>query len=596
MWLDSSLLFPYTTGKAWVFRGIVELGFAFSIAALLGRRMLGSPIRGRWDRVTRWLLGVILVFLVWSGLCNQLGIDPYRSFWSNWERMGGYLDYLHWALYLVCLLTIVTPRRVPYLLLNLFAVITLVSLLGLMDETRRAISSLGNPIYLGNLSVFGLFVGSYLLAQPGWGRVPRWLTGTLIVAAMAIMLLALYQTASRGPVLALAVGLVVGMATLLAHRGSHLFRVFGWAIVALCVLVALVSLSGLQRSLQQSDSLLVKRLTSISLQDQTTADRIENWSIALAAAQQRPWLGWGQDNYLIAFNEHYRAGAIDHARLWFDRAHNAYLDVLVAAGLPGLLLYLLMLGLPLYLLARTPGMGAMEKAALAGLLAAFLAKNVVGFDTFSSTLVWMHCVAVLVAMNRRPEPAPGTDSSLGTGSRIAYLAISAGLPLLALLAVYTLNLQAYRDNQRFARLMSRPLADITLPLAEIRAQPGYSRRYASTERLAVYDSVLRRLLRAKPGSYPAPARERLVEMAVELIDAAIAAQPRDYRIRYNGAMLLLRVGAIDEAIGRLEKLAEELPQRTAFWGALAKLYAATGQRAAAVNAQRTALNLNPDWN
>ena len=152
--------------------------------------------------------------------------------------------------------------------------------------------------------------------------------------------------------------------------------------------------------MQQSDSLIVKRLARISLQDQTTADRLENWSIAWSAARTHPWHGWGQENYEIAFNEHYRPGVIDHGQLWFDRAHNAYLDVLVAAGLPGLLLYLAILFLPFYLLATTPGMKPIEKAVLAGLLTAFIIKNVVGFDTFSSTLVWVHCMTVLLAKNR----------------------------------------------------------------------------------------------------------------------------------------------------------------------------------------------------
>jgi len=594
LWLDSSLLFPYTTGKAWMFRATVELAFALSLILSLGQRTSGGA-RTKSGYISHVLVYVLLGFLVWTGLCNMFGLDGYRSFWSNWERMGGFVDYLHWAMYLFCLLSVVSYERIRSTLINLVSVITLVCLIGLFDDYTRSISTLGNPIYFGNLAVFGVFLSVWLFVgcKPGQGW-KTWAFRLFIVLALVIAVVAIYKSASRGPLLALIVGALVMLMSvgfgLARQRGRLMGGVFLMTSLVIGGLL-LMQTSTIQHTLEQSDSYALQRLGRVSLSNQTTADRLENWRIALDASQQHPWMGWGQENYMIAFNQYYRPGVIDKAKLWFDRAHNAYLDVLVASGVPGLLLYCLMLGLPIYLLRRIPGWSRLQKSSILALFTAFLFKNLVGFDTFSSNLVWLSLVAVILAAHKPPVVDVGQSGETSFLFRLFAIV----LLMVSMLAIYGLNVRPYQDNLRFSALMNNPLALGSQQLENVLAQPLSSLRYAHNAKLVVLDAILTGTKGANLNAIDKQSLEKVIARAGWLVDDALSRQPENYRIKYNGALLAARLGQYKTAIRLLEELTQASPKRTAFWHALAKTYAAQGRDKSALLAHETAIKLNPDW-
>ena len=172
-----------------------------------------------------------------------------------------------------------------------------------------------------------------------------------------------------------------------------------------------------------------------------------------------------------------------------------------------------------------------------------------------------------------------------------WLVLSSGLLAVTFTITYGLNIRSYQDNQRFAKLMNRPLAGNDGGLMTVLATPVESMRYARTEKLAVFDNILR----SAEESLSAAARERVFQKAIELVDEASQAQPRDYRIRYNGALLLVQAGYADTGIERLEELAQDLPRRTVIWHTLSSLYSADGRHGASAYARQTANQLNPDW-
>lgn len=596
LWLDSSLLFPYTTGKAWLFRSIVELAFALSLIKGLDQWRVGSS-HSKPGRVYHVFVAALLGFLAWTFICNAFGIDAYRSFWSNWERMSGFLAYMHWAMYLFCLLAILNHKRTRGVLLNLAIVSTLVCLISLFDPESRGISTLGNPIYVGNLAVFGIFIVAYLLS--GWVPVKGWKLVALrvmLVLAMIVLVAAIFKSASRGPMLALFAGIVMLLLSMgfgYARRGSWLrVGVFVFGLVMLSGL--LISQTGnLQQAFKHSENFALQRLGKISLTNQTTADRLENWRIAFDAAQSRPWMGWGQENYMIAFNQYYRPGIIDRAKLWFDRAHNAYLDVLLASGIPGLLLYCLILGLPMWLLWKNPDKSRFQKSIFMGLLTSFMVKNLVGFDTFSSTLIWISLMAVI--LNPR-KPAVLSKISQLTGNGIASNLVTLIFVLVSMFAIYELNVRPYQDNRRFAKLMNQPLALNSEVLEEVLRQPESSLRYAQNAKLAVFDKILTNSSRTNTDALEQQTVERLFSHAGRLVNEALRRQPENYRIKYNGAMLLARLGQYDLSSRLLEELTLAAPNRTAFWYALAQVYATQGREESALEARKTAARLNSDWN
>ena len=571
LWLDGSTLFPFETGKAWVFRSVVEFSFGLSLLLFLAQKQ-GQP-----RETARWFSWPILalLFLVWTLMSNLAGIDAYRSFWSNYERMAGYIAYLHWAMYFVCLKVVLDRQRSKLFLINLILIISAVCFIGLFDDETRIISTLGNPIYLGNAAVLGLFMLGFTWARyrPA-GRIQVIFSVVISIAVAGLFLYALFLSASRGAVLALLVGVSFMLLSLFWQAGRSPKRFIIGALLLFFASTLLFTQAGqVQTALKQSDHYVLQRLGKISLKDQTTVDRFENWQIALQAARQRPLMGWGQENYAIAFTEHYQSGVIDKAKIWFDRAHNAYLDVLIASGVLGLLLYGVMLCWPLVWLFKNPIFSSLETAFAVGFFAAFMAKNIVGFDTFSSSLLWLGFWVVILVSSERNTPNLSLSKS---SNRLIFNVL---ILILSLFSIYHLNFKFYAENRLYARVMAHPQALASHDLNTLLQAP--STRFGQNAKLAVMSKVLRQKLPKDQGlaqQQRAEVQQGALFTAVgELVSIELARQPRNYRVQYNAAVLLTQLGHHGLAQKLFESLTLAAPQRTIFWQSLIRLYQATGQ-------------------
>ena len=98
----------------------------------------------------------------------------------------------------------------------------------------------------------------------------------------------------------------------------------------------------------------LRRLTSISLQERTMQTRFMTWNSAWQGFKDRPILGHGQENFYVVFNKYFNPEIYSHAgsRIWFDRAHNIFLDHLTTGGLIGLILYSLLILGPAWVLLK----------------------------------------------------------------------------------------------------------------------------------------------------------------------------------------------------------------------------------------------------
>jgi len=85
--VSSSLFFPFITTKAFAWRIIVETVFAAWVLLAL----LDTDYRPKKSII----LYAVFSFLVVIGLADLFGVAPVKSFWSNFERMEGYVTLLH---------------------------------------------------------------------------------------------------------------------------------------------------------------------------------------------------------------------------------------------------------------------------------------------------------------------------------------------------------------------------------------------------------------------------------------------------------------------------------------------------------------------
>ena len=98
LYVSSSMFFPFITGKNFAFRIIVEIIFAlWAILALQDKT--ARPKRS-------YLLYSVLALVVIDGLATAFSLNLYRSFWSNYERMDGYINILHLGAYFLVLISV----------------------------------------------------------------------------------------------------------------------------------------------------------------------------------------------------------------------------------------------------------------------------------------------------------------------------------------------------------------------------------------------------------------------------------------------------------------------------------------------------------
>lgn len=129
---------------------------------------------------------------------------------------------------------------------------------------------------------------------------------------------------------------------------SLLFFFCGWSIFALqtrkrilwCVLILLVL------TLFFGQPIASRFISSFSLADTSSTERIELWQVAFQNIQARPFFGTGIGNYIVAVRP------ADEYRIPYY-AHNLYLDIATELGLVGLFFFLLLFCIPLFLAIRT---------------------------------------------------------------------------------------------------------------------------------------------------------------------------------------------------------------------------------------------------
>jgi O-antigen ligase len=244
---------------------------------------------------------------------------------------------------------------------------------GLSFRGDRLVGGLANPNDLASVlaPAVALWAGLAITSR-------RSATRLLCVAGMAITVLALVMTQSRGGLFGLVVALLVAVFVGGALRG--------YAIV-LCVVVVAVGI-GFYFSL--SSSIERERLTNIT--SEGSSGRTDEWKLALRAAGDHPITGVGLDNfrtvqrlYIADVNLLQVTTALKQ-----PAAHNLYVQVLAELGLVGVMLALSVLGGALALgvrgVRRLARAGAREAETLGrALIIAFIAT--LALDIFQNGLL-----------------------------------------------------------------------------------------------------------------------------------------------------------------------------------------------------------------
>ena len=351
--------FPYIAPKIFVFEIIVEIIFLLWLWLILKK-----PEYRPKKNILTISLSLFFAILIITAFT---GVNPNRSFFMDYERMDGIFHLLHFYVFFLVLSSFFRKRSDWE---ELFALSVLVSPIVALTFQRiyngRLSGSLGNPDFIACYAIFNLAFALFLIYS-AWQKISQkrknliW-PEIIYLSIGGIGLLStplmLWMSGTRGAILAFAIviGLNILILPWIRYQRKYILSPKWRKGLIVLIFTGLLIVGGLYLARNNSKinnlvsrSHTLKRLTHISVHSGTVRNRLLVWQYGWEGFKERPIRGWGWDNFLVSFNKHYTTKLSEP---WFDKAHNEYLDVLVASGIFGLLSYLFVFFSSFYLLQR----------------------------------------------------------------------------------------------------------------------------------------------------------------------------------------------------------------------------------------------------
>ena len=586
-YVSTAMFFPYITGKNFLFRIVVEMIFALWLILALSdarARPKSSPVL--------WAAVATLSALILSTI---FGVDPYRSFWSNFERMEGLISHLHLAAYFLVLASVfkteIEWRRFLYAVSASGAVMAVYGYLQAFGITAisvqsglRVDGSFGNASYMAVFMLFNVFIAVYLFAT----EKKNWLKA--VFAAMVILgAPVVFLTATRGAILGLVGGFIVLAVLLAVLMKDKAIRTAAISVV-LGVIILISGFLLAQNREFVAKNYVLSRFANLTFAERTIQSRFTIWGMSFEGFKERPILGWGLDNYNQIFNKYYQP-SLWLQEPWFDRSHNIVFDWLASSGILGLLAYLSMWASALYVLWKKYFLDASrEKLVLAAVTSSLLAAyffhnffvfdNIISYILFFTILAFVHFQAV-------------SDKEKDTLSPINPF-YSAIIVFLLILSLYFLNVKPISANIALLKTLkniSPPRQNIEVVLSDFQKALSYN-TFANQEireQLSAYTNGV------VASDLPQDLKIKAVSLATAELEKQTKETPDEVRAYIFLSSMYGNVGRHKDALAVIERALELSPKKQQIFFLLADTYLALGDGQKAYGAVKFAYESDPEF-
>jgi len=494
--------FPFIVGKALYARTLIEIGFGVWLVLVMRNSSYGIP--------RTWLLPIFGIYVAVTLASAFAGVSFDRSMWSTYERMQGWVDLLHWFVFVVVLVS--THRTWDHwrTLLNFnLGVSFVLGLMGLaqyvdqgifiyMQATTRLDITLGNPAYAGCYMVVNLLIATGFLIQSfanntltvsagdserdagtkrserrRGARIP--LKGksfdnlaalrTFWIMVIALDFIIFYLSGTRGAMAGLLMGILAFAIAYIIWGKYRVIRQWSLGVILLILVSAvLVGISVIVRDgsttggVEESGNLLTRSINT-GLGDPSLEGRLNAMRVGVDGFTARPILGWGPENYSTAYDQKVTPEGVARGQKSYDQAHNKLLEELTTKGVLGLLGYLAIWSYVVFIVFRKVKLiGSNEQIFVLFMVAAitaFFGNNLFLFDTpgtlpqFYVLLAFIGFVDLQVQIRRStlPYSSHGQPMHQFLETRFGVLMSTAVVMVLVVAVIFVVNIRIFRAAQ-----------------------------------------------------------------------------------------------------------------------------------------------------
>jgi tetratricopeptide (TPR) repeat protein/O-antigen ligase len=551
--ISSSMFFPFITGKGFTFRILVEILFGvFTVLAFME-----PAYRPKFN----WITKAILAFTAVIFLADILGENPYKSLWSNYERMEGFVLIAHLLLYYIVVSSILNTKAlwnyflntniVASLLMTIYGFFQLAGVFKINQGGARVDGTFGNAAYFAIYLVFNIFLSLYLISNNQTEKWKKWAYSSVIVLETIM----LYFTATRGAILGFIGGLIVtSVLVFWKEKENKTIKIVSNYILATLFLVVVIFVLIKDTSFVKN-SMVLSRFSTLSVSEFKTQGRYFVWPMALKGISERPILGWGQENFNFVFNKNYNPQMFGQEE-WFDRTHNVVLDWMIAGGALGFLSYAsIYIAFFYYVWRKKSVLSSSEKSIITGLVTAYIFHNLFVFDNLISYVMFFTVLALISFENKEGGGEGKFYSKTFSSDALNYVVLPS-VSILTIALIYFVNVPAISANTKLIKAMT-PQKEGPSKNLEYFKQAFSQNSFGESE--AVEQVVTYSTQFAGQSNVDPKIREEIFSYAKEKLEEKLAKNPNDARYLVFAGSFYNRFGDYDTAIKYLDKALIESP-------------------------------------
>jgi O-antigen ligase len=448
-----SYIFPFIVPKIIYFRSLVLLMFGAYIILLY--------INWAKYRIRMTPINIIVgLFFISFSISTFVGVDWYRSFWDNHERMLGLFTIFHYVLYYFIVTAVVQEWKDWKWILRIFLFAgSVVMSIGFIQTyinndlllnggiTARVSATLGNSIYFSGYGLFLVFIGYLLAIKENVKKYNPWFWYAVVGGLLGFW--GVFGGGTRGALLGLVAGLGVLMISYFFVLKEHKKIRQGLGILIILGII----LIGVLFNFRQTDFVKsipgVGRMVNTQISGGTANTRIMAWGIAIDAWQEKPIFGWGPNNYYHAYNKYYRAEFLEHGwgETWFDNAHSVVMNTLAVQGGFGILIYLGIYIIAITMLWREYRKGKID-VHVVSVVSAFLVAHLISLVTiFENPTSYLYFFFFLAFVNQQMMNTDGMTHNKQNSLKSVSSGLLVVVALVILLFVYSTNINPARANK-----------------------------------------------------------------------------------------------------------------------------------------------------